>query len=541
MARAVRAKRVSVLAILMVMGLWISTAARADERKPNIVFLLADDLGYGDVGPFGQAKIQTPNIDRLAEQGIRLTTHYAGNAVCATSRCVLLSGLHPGHVWVRDNQHADDYALGVHEGQTPVPPGYFRFPLTLHQLGYAVGGYGKWGEGPIASTGNPQKQGFDHFYGYICQTVAHNYYPKYLWDDGKQQFLDNPDFAARPRLKPGADPHDPASYAQFTGKDYSPDLISEKARQFIRDNKDRPFFLYYATTVPHVSLQVPQDSLQEYLGKFPEVPDLGEADYVPVRTPLAAYAAMITRMDREVGRIVALVHELGLDDNTIFVFTSDNGAPPSPSTHFFNSGGYFRGFKGTMYDGGVREPCIVRWDGKIAPGTSNDRVTGFEDWFPTVLELIGSPESTPKDIDGISFAPTLLGQTQEARPFLYREMPSRGGEQFVRVGDWKAIRQFISRTGRSAGAGNNAFIADRGRRFNPGSLDPATRAKPGAIELYNLKDDPSEQHDVAADHPDIVARLSALLQSQHVKSDLFPIAGLDGGAVKARVQEVGGG
>ena len=543
MFKAIKVKRMKWLLLLIPVSLALhapSIQAQAN-RPPNIVFLLCDDLGYGDIGAFGQKKIQTPNIDRLAEYGIKLNTHYAGNAVCATSRCVLLSGLHPGHAWVRDNAHPPDYALGEHEGQIPVPPGYLRFPLTLQRLGYATGGYGKWGEGSIASTGNPQKQGFDHFYGYICQTVAHNYYPKYLWDDGKQEFLDNPDFAARPRLAPGADPNDPNSYTQFTGKEYSPDLISAKARQFVLDNRDRPFFLYYATTVPHVSLQVPEDSLRQYLGKFQEVPDLGAADYVPVRTPLAAYAAMVTRMDGEVGKIVQEIHDLGLDSNTIFVFTSDNGAPPSFSTHFFNSGGNFRGAKGSMYDGGTREPCIVRWDGKIAPGTSSDRVTGFEDWFPTILDLIGSPQEIPKDIDGYSFAPTLLGQAQDPRPFLYREMPTRGGEQFVRDGKWKAVRFFsgnnrriVNASFRPGGPGpstrpGNTLVDARLARwasFLPGAPDPAVRAQPGAIELYNLEQDPSEQHNVAADHPDIVARLSTLLASSHVKNDIFPLRGL---------------
>jgi arylsulfatase A-like enzyme len=539
MAKAVQVKRVKRSkwrALLLAVGFCLpSTSAMAQNtRPPNIVFLLCDDLGHGDVGPFGQTKIQTPNIDKLAEQGIKLETHYAGNAVCAPSRCVLLTGLNPGHVWVRDNGHPADYALGEHEGQIPVPEGYLRFPITLHRLGYATGGYGKWGEGSIASTGNPQKQGFDHFYGYICQTVAHNYYPKYLWDDGKQQFLDNPDFDARPRLAPGADPNDPNSYTQFTGKDYSPDLIAAKARQFVLDNKDHPFFLYYATTVPHVSLQVPEDSLKQYLGQFPEVADPGSADYVPVRTPLAAYAAMVTRMDGEVGKIVKEVHDLGLDDNTIFVFTSDNGAPPSFSTHFFNSGSNFRGAKGSMYEGGLREPCIVRWDGKIAPGTSSDRVTGFEDWFPTILELIGSPQETPKDIDGYSFAPTLLGKPQAPRPFLYREMPTRGGEQFVREGKWKAVRFFSGANRRFADATTrptDLSLDERQRftrwaKYNPGAPEPTDHAKPGAVELYNLEEDPSEQHDVAAQNPEIVARLTGLLASSHVKNDLFPIKGL---------------
>jgi arylsulfatase A-like enzyme len=496
--------------------------------RPNIVFILADDAGVRDFGAFGQDKIKTPNIDRLASEGMKLTTHYSGNAVCAPSRCVLLSGLHPGHAHVRDNRHADGYAPGDHEGQVPVPADYLKLPLTLKQLGYTNGAFGKWGLGPVASTGNPLKQGIDRFSGYICQSVAHNYYPSYIWDNDRRVSLDNPPPAKRPVLVDGADPADPASYRSFDGKQYAPDLYGQAALQFVRDNKDKPFFLYYPTIVPHLAYQVPADSLKEYEGKFPEEPYLGQSDYVPQRTPRAAYAAEITRLDREVGKLVALVHDLGLDEKTIFVFTSDNGAPPGIPTSYFNSGGIFRGSKGTIYEGGLREPLIVRWKGKIAPGSQSDRVTGFEDWLPTLLELAGASGATPAGIDGISFAPTLLGKAQEARPFLYREFPNRG--QFVRVGKWKAIRQGPER-GSATQPGSTqqaARAAERLHRF-PGAPEPRVGQprEPGAIELYDLETDPSEQHDVVAEHPDVVARLSEVLKSQHVPSDLFPLAVLN--------------
>jgi arylsulfatase A len=304
----------------------------------------------------------------------------------------------------------------------------------------------------------------------------------------------------------GADPNSPASYAKYLGRVYAPDVISEHARQFVRDNRDKHFFLYYATTAPHLALQVPPDSLAEYNGKFPEEPYVGDRNYLPNLTPRATYAAMITRMDREVGRLMDLVRELGLDDKTIFVFTSDNGPLydklGGTDCDFFQSDGIFRGRKGSMYEGGVRMPCIVRWTGHIAPGTGNARVTGFEDWFPTILKLAGDKASIPASIDGLSFAPTLLGHSQEPRPFLYRESPGYGGQQSVRVGNWKAIRQHLL-------------------------AGPKAKIPPGPIELYDLDHDPSEATDVAAQHANMTVILASLMHDQHEKSAVFPMRALD--------------
>lgn len=419
-----RARFFSVLALIaslcVVDSTTAQTAAGASRRRPNIVFVIADDLGYRDIGAFGQDKIRTPNLDRLAAEGMKLTAHYSGNTVCAPSRSVLLSGLHPGRTYIRDNHQAPGYAPVTMEGQRPVPAGFLTLPLTLKKLGYTNGGFGKWGLGPWTSTGNPNEQGMDRFYGYICQYVAHNYYPSYLWDNGKQVVLpDNAPPDPKPRLPEGADPNDAASYARFdTGKNYAPDLIGEQALAFVRENKNRSFFLFYPTVVPHLGYQVPAEELKEYEGKFPEEPFPGSGQYVPCRTPRATYAAMITRMDREVGRVMSLLKELGLEENTIFVFTSDNGAPGGIPTNFFNSEGNFRGCKGAIYDGGFRVPAIVRFPGKIPAGSSSDRVTGFEDWLPTLLELSGDASATPAKLDGISFAPTLLGKPQDERPFL---------------------------------------------------------------------------------------------------------------------------
>ena len=477
----------------------------ANRSAPNIVFILADDLGYGDLGCYGQKKIRTPNLDRLATEGMRFTSHYSGCNVCAPSRCVLMSGLHPGHAYIRENRGG----LGGQEGQEPVPAGSLTLPLTLKRLGYTLGGFGKWGLGPVGSTGDPLKQGFDRFFGFNCQAVAHNYYPTYLWDNDRKRTLANPPFSAHQKLPANADANAPASYAVFAGKDYAPDLIATEAQKFLRSNRDQPFFLYYPTTAPHLALQVPEDSLQEYLGQFPEEPYRGDRGYLPQRTPHAAYAAMITRMDRDVGRLLDLLRELGLDRRTIVVFTSDNGPLydrlGGTDTEFFNSAAGFRGRKGSYYEGGFRVPCIVRWTDHIVAGGTSDRVTGFEDWLPTLLELIGEKAATPPGLDGLSFAPTLLGHAQDPRPFLYRESPGYGGQLCVRQGDWKLVRQ---------------------------RLNPAARQKnppPSTMELFNLAKDPFETTDVAGQQPEVVARLEAIERQQHVRSNLFPIRALDDG------------
>ncbi len=487
---------------LFLLLLLTTSVALAAGRKPNILFFLADDLGYGELSCYGQQKFRTPNIDRLAAEGMKFTAHYSGNSLCAPSRCVLLSGKHPGHAYIRDNRGGFSRE---DEGQEPVPPGELLLPLTLKKLGYQVGGFGKWDLGHVGTSGDPAPQGFDVFYGYKCHAFAHNYYPPYLWSNDTRVPLNNPRFSAHQKLPPDADRNSPDSYAPFSGADYAPDLISEQARKFIRDNRDRPFFLYYPTPVPHVALQVPEDSLKEFEGKLSDKPYDGSRSYLPHRTPRAAYAAMITRMDREVGRIVRLVQELGLDENTIFIFTSDNGpaynGAGGTDTEFFNSTAGFRGRKGFYYEGGFRVPCLVRWKGKIPPGSTSDRVTGFEDWLPTLLELAGAGGATPRSADGISFAPTLLGRKQPERPFLYRETPVYGGQQCVRVGDWKLVR----------------------KNLNAGPQD----SQPPVTELYHLANDPRETTDVAGQHPDVVRRLLRLGKSQHMKSALWPVRGLD--------------
>ena len=495
---------------LVVFSVFLSLIQAASARMPNIILILADDLGYGDLGCYGQEKIRTPNVDRIAEEGMKFTSHYSGNAVCAPSRCVLMTGKHPGHTFIRNNRgmvRGPVIGRGEIEGQFPIPDEEVTLAEVLQDAGYVTGGFGKWGLGGPDSTGAPLRQGFDRWFGYNCQAVAHNFYPTYLWDDDQVIELDNHPFPAHDTFGPDEDPDDPASYERFQGNEYSADLISDQALNFIRDNKDEPFFLFWPSTVPHVALQVPDDSLQEYIGEWNDPPYKGGKGYIPHFKPRAAYAGMITRMDRDIGRAMDLVEELGLDEDTIFIFTSDNG--PLHGTHeglagtdnlFFNSHGGLRDGKGSLYEGGIRVPMVIRWKGQIEAGSESDYVTGFEDWLPTLAELVGQ-ESVPEDVDGISFAPTLLGKSQEERPFLYREFPAYQGQQSIRVGDWKAIRQ---------------------------KLMPRGNAKPVVkTELYNLKNDRAETKDVAAYHPEILARLESLMKSNRTVSEEFAFPVLD--------------
>jgi len=464
---------------------------------PNIVFVVADDWGYGDLGCFGQEKIRTPNIDKLCASGIRFTRHYSGSPVCAPSRCVLMTGLHSGHSPIRDNQEVQP------EGQAPLAGGTRTLARLLQARGYVTGAFGKWGLGAPDSSGAPLRQGFDRFFGYNCQRQAHNYYPTYLWDNEGKLPLENPAFSPHQPFPSNLDPGNPANYARYSGKQYAPDLIAAEARRFLKANSHRPFFLYFATTVPHLALQVPEDSLLEYLGRWPERPYLGDKRYLPHRAPHAAYAAMITRMDREVGRLIRLVDELRLSRNTIFVFTSDNGPVydqhGGTDTDFFNSHAGLNGRKGSVYEGGIRVPLIVTWPGRIPAGGQSDLVTGFEDWLPTLLDLTGG--HPPSGLDGISFAPTLLGQRQAPRPFLYREFPSYGGQQCLLAGDWKLVKRDLS--------------------------GPANPEEKGKTELYNLASEPSESRNVAHEHPEIVRRLENTMRAEHQKSESFPFPALD--------------
>ena len=440
--------------------------AAAQERRPNILFILADDLGSAELGCTGQKKIRTPRIDRLAAEGMRFTQFYAGNAVCAPSRCVLMTGKHAGHAWVRNNRE-----LKV-EGQTPIPDSAVTVAELLKAKGYATGAVGKWGLGSPGSEGDPNRQGFDLFFGYNCQRHAHNHYPAYLWKNDKKIELD--------------------------GKTYSHDLMEKEALDFVRANKAKPFFLFVPFTIPHAAVQVPEDSLEEYKGKFEETPYDGKKGYQPHATPRAAHAAMITRMDRSVGRLVDLLAELGLEKETLVVFSSDSGGPAGGAGMdgaFFETNGLLRGHKGSLFEGGIRTPFIARWPGRIKPGTTSDLPAAFYDLLPTFSAVAGA--EVPKDADGVSLLPTLLGQGgQQKHDFLYWEFPAGGGWQAVRVGSWKGLRQNLAQ-------------------------------KKSEIQLYDLSKDPGEREDVASKHPDVVGRIAGLMKEQHAPSELFPLPGID--------------
>lgn len=488
-----------------------SAAALAAGRpgKPNIVYILADDLGYAELGCYGQEKIRTPSIDRLAAEGMRFTQHYCGNAVCAPSRCSLMTGKHPGHAYIRNNGRPkgldrlkEEYGWEF-PGQIPIPETEATIAEMLKRKGYATAAVGKWGLGQVGTTGDPNTQGFDLFFGYNCQRHAHSYYPGHLWQNDRKVRLDNdPPVPGHARLPAAADPHDPAVYQPFKGTDYAPDRMIDAALRFIRDNRDGPFFLYFPTPIPHLALHIPDEELTPYLGKWDEIPFVGNG-YTPHLTPRAAYAAMISRLDKDVGRIVALLEELDLSDRTLVMFSSDNGTThldKEVDYEFFDSVGPLRGLKGSLYEGGIRVPMIARWPGKIRPSTKTDHISAFWDVFPTIAELAGT--DPPGDTDGISFAPTLLGrpEKQERHEYLYWEFPGYGGQQAVRMGRWKGVRQ-------------NLLRAD-----NP---------KPLQIELYDLEDDIRESKDLAATHPEVAARMQKIMKNEHVPSERFPMPPID--------------
>ena len=478
------------------------------ERKPNIIYILADDLGYGELGCYGQTKIKTPNIDQLARSGMLFTQHYSGSPVCAPSRYMLLTGKHPGHAYIRGNDEWKergkvwDYGAAVNdpnlEGQRPIPESTTTIGDILKSSGYTTGIVGKWGLGGPQTEGIPNNCGFDFFYGYNCQRQAHQLYPQHLWRNDQKDRLDNQLVApgVDNQLAAGNDSLDLASYALWDQKDYAPAKMHEEALSFIQANQDQPFFLYYASPLPHLPLQVPQEYVDRYVNLWgDEDPYTGSNGYFPNRYPRAAYAGMISYLDDQVGEIVAKLKELNLYDNTLIIFSSDNG--PSyvggVDAEYFNSAGPFPNnygrTKGFTYEGGIRVPMIASWPGKISPGSSSDHISAFWDVLPTLAEVVEA--RPPGDIDGISFLATLLAQntSQDKHEFLYWEFPSYNGQQAVRLNEWKGIRKDI---------------------FD-GNL---------TIELYNLNNDLAESNDVADQHPEIVAQIQEIMEKEHTPPTL---------------------
>jgi arylsulfatase len=481
----------AIVALLAFVFVLSASNARAADQPPNIIFIMADDLGFAELGCYGQRIIRTPNIDKLAADGVRFTQFYAGSPVCAPCRCTLMTGKHTGHAYVRNNKEkgpwnklSEKYGTEF-TGQIPLPASEVTLAELLHQRGYATGASGKWGLGHVGNSGAPTDQGFDLFYGFYCQRHAHNHYPAFLWrNDQKEQLPGNDGKSAQ-------------------GQTYALDKFIENALAFVRDHQNEPFFLYVPVTVPHLSIQVPADSLTEYAGKIPETPYKPPAGatyhYFPHPTPHAGYAAMVTRMDKGVGQIVELIHQLGLDDNTLILFASDNGPTydrlGGADSDFFHSTDGLRGRKGSVYEGGIRAPLIARWKDKIKPGGEVDQPAAMWDVLPTLCEVAGA--EPPKDIDGVSLLKTFTkNEPAPKRDYLYWEFPAFGAQQAVRSGDWKAVRTDLSKG-------------------------------PQRWQLYDLAADRTETFDVADEHRDLVERLAKFAEAAHTPSKQFRLPNVD--------------
>ncbi|MCA9310977.1 MAG: arylsulfatase [Phycisphaerales bacterium] len=443
--------------------------------RPNIVFIMADDLGYGELGCYGQEWIRTPRLDRMAAEGVRLTQFYSSAPVCAPARCQLMTGLHAGHAYVRDNREVQP------EGQAPIPDDAWTMAEALRACGYVTGATGKWGLGPPRSEGDPVNQGFDFFYGYNCQRQAHNYYPTHLWRNQVKEVLAG------------------NVAGNLVGEQYAHDLIIDEALGFIRREQDGPFFLYVPVTIPHVALQVPEDSLASYAGVFDEVPYEGNQGYLPHPEPHGAYAAMVSRLDRDVGRILDLLAELDLEENTLVIFTSDNGPTHGrvggADSAFFHSTAGLRGLKGSVYEGGIRVPFVARWPGVIEAGRVEPCAGVGYDMMPTLLAIAGG--AAPEGLDGVDLSATILGRgVQGPRPWIYWEFPGYGGQQALRFGDIKAVRRGLHKG-------------------------------PVVTEIYDLSADAAETTDLASQRPDLVERAEAIMRGAHRPSPLFPFPALD--------------
>ena len=487
--------------LLLLLGILImltgcTESDKKPEKKPNFVYILADDLGYGELGIYGQQLIETPHIDALAREGMMFTQHYSGAPVCAPARCVLLTGQHTGHAYIRGNDewsargdvwnYQAMFDNPFLEGQRPLPDSIVTIAELLQSAGYKTGAVGKWGLGAPTTEGVPNKQGFDFFYGYNCQRQAHTYYPMHLWKNEERVLLNNKNVAPHAKLADSASLDDPESYADFTLADYAPVLMHDEALRFIAQNKDRPFFLYYASPIPHVPLQAPAHWVDYYKKKLgEEKPYTGDSGYFPNPTPRATYAAMISYLDEQVGDLVKKLKETGLYENTLIIFSSDNGSTftGGADTPFFQSAKPFKtayGWgKGFTHEGGIRVPMIATWKQRIKPGSLSNHVSAFYDILPTFCEILNLP--APENTDGISLLPTLLGKPQPKHEYLYWEFSAHGGQQAVRMGNWKAIR----------------------KRILKGNME---------IELYDLGKDLQEQNNVAVNHPKVIAKIETIMK-----------------------------
>lgn len=474
--------------------------------KPNIVLIYGDDLGYNDLGCYGQKIIETPNIDALALNGIRFTQYYSGSPVSAPSRCVLLTGRHSGHAFVRGNHEwaergdvwdfvkmEEDPSL---EGQFPIPASTVTFSKVLQKEGYKTACVGKWGLGAPFTDGVPNKQGFDFFFGYNCQRQAHTYYPAHLWRNEEIVKLDNDFVVPRTTTLDGdGDPNKSESYARYTQKQYAPELMLDEALLFMRSVKNQPFFLHFTTTIPHVPLQAPESWVDKYRKKIgDEVPYLGNKGYFPCQYPMATYAAMVSYLDYQVGVLVEELKKMGVYENTVFIFSSDNGPVTTGGavSEFFENAKPFNQssdrLKGTVFEGGIHVPLIISWPARIKKGAVSDHICAAYDFFPTLCDISGAIH--PEGLDGISIFPTIAGKgKQKQHEFLYWEFPERRGQQAVRINNWKGIRDSTKN----------------------GNMN---------IKLFDLQNDITEEKDLSDKHPEIVSQIEKIMKDQHQKPEI---------------------
>lgn len=489
----------NVLALLSMLLPLLPAFLTAAETKPNIVFILADDLGWAEIGCYGQTKIPTPHVDRLATEGVRFTQHYSGAPVCAPSRCVLMTGRHLGHAEVRGNLAARSRLPEFNEGQYPLTAAAVTFPQLLQRAGYKTGAMGKWGLGPVGSTGEPNHKGFDLFFGYNCQSIAHSFYPPHLWRNSEKIVINE-----RPIPGHARQPEGEVKLEDWIGETYAPKLMIAEAEKFIREHADGPFFLYLPFTEPHVAMHPPRESVEKFPVEWDAQVYRGLNGYLPHPRPRAGYAAMISDLDGYVGRVLAALEETGVSDRTLVIFTSDNGAtherPGEPAFHvggadpkFFNSTADLRGYKGSVHEGGIRVPMVARWPGRIPPGSVNDTPSYFADWFPTLCDVAGVTK--PEGLDGESLVSVLTGRekTLATRKPLIWVFPEYGGQVALRLGDFKLVRKNLK-----------------------------TRM-PGPWEVYDLSRDRGETNDHAADHADLIARAEEILRREVSENEIFPL------------------
>ena len=472
-----------------------SPVDNAAGSRPNIIYILADDLGIGDIEPFGQKHIKTPSLNRMMREGMVLTQHYAGNTVCAPSRASLMTGLHSGHTQIRGNFELGGFTDEEEFGQMPLNPGTATVANMLKDAGYRTGLIGKWGLGGPGSYGVPNKHGFDYFFGYLDQKQAHNHYPTHLWENEERYPLENAFLYPHQSLPTSADPYDEASYKPYQREDYAQTRLNNAALEFIERTNEQPFFLYLAYASPHAALQVPDEELAQY-STFDETPYTAKRNYLPHPKPRAARAAMISNIDHSVGAIMDRLEELEISDNTLIIFSSDNGPTPEGGgdMEFFDSNSIYRGYKRDLYEGGIRMPTLARWPGRIQPGSRSDHVSAFWDLMPTLAKLAGTE---PPNNDGVSFLPALLqeeGQVQHQS--LYWEFHNTRG------GHTQAVR----------------FLDDFSKSWKAVRLHSESAGTETSFELYDLDNDPGESVNLAAKNAKLVERATEIMRSSRSRS-----------------------